>query len=532
MKSKQKPARKVGGKPGKSAPRPQNGEAPKFFSRPGQSKERPAPKRPVAATGASKPAREERERDANRGFTPGKPKAQHRKGQRAQAAAAAPEKKKLKPKPLSARENQGKNQSKEAPRPMNYRQGFDLLWRQLFSSPVHLDSALSKAPPSLKSSLAEISRLLLQRPRSLAHYLRFKMMDDEPWLLSQEDLAEWPTARAMSDRLFQAWKRDPYFNDGARAQEQDYPPHMIEEWKRDFGHKVTEELVVSLSEPAPLALRASRRQGRNEVLSALNDSREIPIRARASTLAPLGFSYDEYVAVMGHPLFESGAYEIQDEGSQVMALFALWPVEMLPILRKVPGAAREWPKNKELPAPRSDLTVVDACAGAGGKTLAMADALLGKGQVFAYDVSAKKLEALRRRATRSQLFNIKAVPVVENEEEKTVSKFKSRADVLLIDAPCSGWGTLRRNPDVKWRQEYESLERLEQLQSRLLDAYCPLVKKGGTLTYGVCTFRKSETTDQVAAFLKRHPEFESIGGGYLGPKPSDAFFLHAFRRVN
>lgn len=453
-------------------------------------------------------------------------KKSHRKGQRRPEGAVAP--RKAGPKPSSVKGAQ--KPGVEAPRPLNYRAGFDGLWRQLFTSPVHLDSALSKAPPSLKSSLAEITRLLLQRPRSLAHYLKFKMNDDEPWWLSQEDLAEWPTARAMGDRLFQAWKRDPYFTEGARAQEQDYPPHMIEEWKRDFGHKVAEELVVALAEQPPLALRASRRKGRNEVLSALNDSREIPIRARASSMAPLGFSYDEYVAVLGHPLFKEGAYEIQDEGSQVMALFALWPEVFLPMLRKVPGSCREWPKGKELPAPDKSLVVVDACAGAGGKTLAMADALMGQGQFFAYDVSAKKLDALRKRATRFGLFNIKTVPVVETEEEKTVSKFKSRADVVLVDAPCSGWGTLRRNPDVKWRQDPESIGRLEELQARLLDAYSPLVKPGGTLTYGVCTFRKAETTDQVAAFLERNPQFESIGGGYLGPRPSDAFFLHAFRR--
>ncbi|RYZ94898.1 MAG: RsmB/NOP family class I SAM-dependent RNA methyltransferase, partial [Proteobacteria bacterium] len=284
------------------------------------------------------------------------------------------------------------------------------------------------------------------------------------------------------------------------------------------------------AETAPLALRATRKKGRNEVLSSLNDGREVAIRGRASAVSPVGFYYDEYTAVMGNELFEQGDYEIQDEGSQVMALFALWPKEMLPMLRKVPGACREWPKNKELPPAREGITVIDACAGAGGKTLAMADALLGKSNVFAYDVSVKKLEALRRRATRSNLFNIKAVQVTENEEEKTVSKFRGRADVLLVDAPCSGWGTLRRNPDVKWRQDYDSLDRLVDLQARLLDAYSPLVKPGGTLTYGVCTFRKKETTDQVAAFLERHPDFESIGGGYLGPRPSDAFFLHAFRR--
>jgi 16S rRNA C967 or C1407 C5-methylase (RsmB/RsmF family) len=448
------------------------------------------------------------------------------------AASSAPKKSHRKPQPKAEGSFRKKRPvvDREAPRPLNYRTGFDILWNQLFTSPVHLDSALSKAPPSLKSSLAEISRLLLQRPRSLAHYLRFTLQDDEPWGLSREYLAEWPTARAMGDRLFQAWKRDPRFMEGARAQEQDYPPDMIEEWKRDFGHQVTQELVVSLAQQPPLALRASRTKGRNEVLSALNDSNDLPVRAKASRLSPLGFYFDEYVAVLKHPIFLEGGYEIQDEGSQIMALFALYPKELLPLLRKVPGACREWPKGKELPPIPEGITVIDACAGAGGKTLAMADALGGKGSVFAYDVSAKKLEGLRKRATRFNLFNIKTATVVEEKEFETVNKFKGRADVLLIDAPCSGWGTLRRNPDVKWRQDPDSLGRLEDLQARLLDAYAPLVKPGGTMTFGVCTFRKKETVDQVQAFLKRNPNFESIGGGYLGPFPSDAFFLHAFRR--
>jgi 16S rRNA C967 or C1407 C5-methylase (RsmB/RsmF family) len=418
----------------------------------------------------------------------------------------------------------------KAPRPLNFRQAFDALWEKLFTSPVHLDSALSQAPPSQKSALAEITRLLLQRPSSLAHFLKFHLSEEEPWGLDRESLAEWPTARAMAERLFQAWKRDPYFYEGARGVPDDYPSFMIDEWRRDFGDKVAKELVEALTAQPPLALRASRLKGRNEVLSSLNDSGEIPIRAKASTVAPFGFYFEEYVPVMGHELFKAGSYEIQDEGSQVMALFALWPEEFLPMLRKVPGACREWPKGKEVPKAKESLVVVDACAGAGGKTLAMADALRGRSQVFAYDVSAKKLDALKKRATRMGLHNIKTVALQEEQEHLTVNKFKESADYVLVDAPCSGWGTIRRNPDVKWRQEYDSLERLENLQARLLDAYCPLVKKGGYLTFGVCTFRKAETEAQVQAFLQRHPEFESVGGGYFGPGPSDAFFLHAFKK--
>jgi 16S rRNA C967 or C1407 C5-methylase (RsmB/RsmF family) len=427
-----------------------------------------------------------------------------------------------------------KGESKEprrAPRPLNFRMAFAELWHRLFTSPVHLDSALSKAPPSQKSALAEISRLLLQRPVSLAKFLKFYLSEEEPFGLDKESLAEWPTARAMADRLFQAWKRDPNFAEEGWAAPGDYPIWMIDEWRRDFGDKVAKELVETLAKPAPLSLRASRKFGRNELVSALNDSAELSQRAKTSKVSPFGFIFPTYEAVLGHPLFKQGAYEIQDEGSQIMALFALWPKDFLPMVRKVPGACREWPANKEVPKHSGNITVIDACAGAGGKTLAMSDALLGKGQVFAYDVSAKKLEALKKRATRMQLHNIKTLSLTEGSEEQALKKFHQSADRVLVDAPCSGWGTLRRNPDAKWRQEYDSLERLESLQARILDLYAPLVKVGGSLAYGVCTFRKGETEEQVQRFLDRHPEYRSIGGGYFGPNPSDAFYLYAFERI-
>jgi 16S rRNA C967 or C1407 C5-methylase (RsmB/RsmF family) len=413
---------------------------------------------------------------------------------------------------------------------MAFRESFDELWRKLFSSPVHLDSALSHAPPSVKGTLAPLTRVLLQRPSSLAHYLKFKLATDEPWGLSPERLAEWPTAREMAKRLQQSFERDKNFTDEGFPVESDFPPNMIEEWKREFGKKNCDELVKVLGSPAPLALRATRRKGRDQVLSALNDSNEIPIRARSSNTTPYGFSFDEYTPVLGHPMFKAGDYEIQDEGSQMMALFALWPETFASMTRKVPGPCREWPRDKEVPKAPGTWTVIDACAGAGGKTLALADAMFGRGQVFAYDVSVKKLESLRQRATRAGLSNIKAVALPEGDEDAATKKFHGKADRVLVDAPCSGWGVLRRNPDQKWRQDPDSYERLEALQARLLDVYSKLVKTGGMLTYGVCTFRSAETTKQVEAFLSRHPEFETVGGGYFGPGPTDGFFFHAFRR--
>jgi 16S rRNA C967 or C1407 C5-methylase (RsmB/RsmF family) len=414
-------------------------------------------------------------------------------------------------------------------RPMLFRDAFDTLWELIFSSPIHLDSALSKSPPSQKSALAEMTMLLLQRPRSLGKYLRFQLNDDEPWGLDGEALANWGTIRAMAHRLFLTWSRDPEFANEGHPIVEDYPPWLINEWRKDYGDKVTKDLVDLLGRRAPLSLRATRMKGRDEVLSAVNDSREMPIRARTSSVTPFGFFYPVYTAVMGHPLFKAGQYEIQDEGSQIMSLFALWPETFIPMLRKVPGACREWPREKEVPTIKGNLVVIDACAGAGGKTLALADAMLGKGSVYAYDVSEKKLDALRKRATRANLFNIKTAKV-EDQGEALADKFKEKADVVLVDAPCSGWGVLRRNPDVKWRQKFDELFQLEELQLRLLGNYAKLVKPGGLLTYGVCTFRKKETTDQVDKFLETNPEFTSVGGGFFGPGPSDGFFFHAFRK--
>ena len=416
-------------------------------------------------------------------------------------------------------------------KPELFRELFAKLWHDLFTTHIHLDSAVSKAPPSMKAPLAEVTRLFLQRPRSLAKFLQFRLSDREPWKLSQEELAEWDTGCEMAYRLFQTWRRDPYFYEEGFALPDDYPAWLLEEIRRDFGAKISDELVRSLAKPPPLSLRAKRNPGRNKVLSDLNDSEELPIRGKASLHAPFGFYFPEYVQVRNHDLGRKGFYEIQDEGSQIMSLFALWPETFLPLLRKFPGEARPWGKDHEVPTQKKPIVVVDVCAGAGGKTLAMADALGGRSQIFAYDCSASKLQALRLRARRLGYNNIKTKTVEEDPTQLDLTSFAKKADVVLIDSPCSGWGVLRRNPDIKWRQDKESRARLEILQAKLLDTYSALVKPGGQLVYGVCTFRKKETSLQISHFLEQHKEFTSIGGGYYGPNPSDGFYFHAMRRT-
>jgi 16S rRNA C967 or C1407 C5-methylase (RsmB/RsmF family) len=404
--------------------------------------------------------------------------------------------------------------------------GFEGLWEQLFTSPVHLDSSLSKLPTRIKSILAQIMPRILLRPVSEAEILGVGVPDGQPWnLVDEKKLGGWRPAHIMASRIYELMEQRP---PEVLPVSGDFPPYMVDEWKQAWGDKVAADLIDTLGREAPLSLRASRKIGPKALLTALTEKGPLPVRAEISNLVPLGVRLSGYVPVLKTDSYANGAFEIQDEGSQLMALFALWPERYGGILKDKPGSLL----NIDLPAPplpkdTQAWTVIDTCAGAGGKSLAIADALKGKGRVYAYDTSAVKLQALRRRATRAGLTNIHATAVRDESESEVVDKFKAKANVVLVDAPCSGWGVLRRNPDIKWRQQKDVLLRMPTIQLRLLSVYADLVAPGGRLVYGVCTFRPEETTAVIGKFLAAHPEFKAIEGGYMGPGPCDGFFMQA-----
>ena len=415
--------------------------------------------------------------------------------------------------------------------------GFEGLWEQLFTSPVHLDSSLSKLPTRVKSILAQIMPRILLRPVSEAEILGVGVPDGEPWnLVEEKKLAGWRPAHIMASRIYELMEQRP---PEILPVADDFPPYMVDEWTQTWGPKVVADLIDTLGREAPLSLRASRKVGAQALLSALTEKGPLPVRAEISKLVPLGVRLSGYVPVLGTDSYANGAFEIQDEGSQLMALFALWPERYGAILKDKPGSM----SKIDLPAPpvppvssavspavskdTQAWTVIDTCAGAGGKTLALADALKGKGRVYAYDTSAVKLQALRRRATRAGVNNIQTTAVRDGSESEVVEKFQGKAHVVLVDAPCSGWGVLRRNPDIKWRQQKDVLTRMPQIQLRLLSVYADLVAPGGRLVYGVCTFRPAETTAVIGKFLSDHPEFKVAEGGYMGPGPCDGFFMQA-----
>lgn len=430
---------------------------------------------------------------------------------------------------IRPRDDEDEDKFEETVKPASEKQvllKFGELWQSLFTSPVHLDSALSKLSKNLKTTLAQIVPQILLRPVSQSEMLGIGVAPEEPWTLTTAELAKWRPAQTLAQRLHGMMSQG---QPTLAPQPADFPKRMVEEWEKVWGRKTMLELVSVLGREAPLSLRATRRLGAQGLLNRLTAGSRLPVKAELSGFAPLGVRLSGYAPVLRTELFAEGAFEIQDEGSQLMALFALWPERFAGLLQERPGPVRGDLKI-EMPGEALPWTVVDACAGAGGKSLALSDAMGGKGRVFAYDVSAIKLQALRRRATHANLNNIQAVALKEGEEEKVIGRFRRRAHVVLVDAPCSGWGVLRRNPDIKWRQTPEALARLPEIQLRLLEQYSTLVAGEGRLVYGTCTFRPAETREIVERFLKAHPEFEAREGGFLGPGPCDGFFMQSFVR--
>jgi 16S rRNA (cytosine967-C5)-methyltransferase len=180
--------------------------------------------------------------------------------------------------------------------------------------------------------------------------------------------------------------------------------------------------------------------------------------------------------------FERGAVEVQDEGSQLLALL--------------------------LDAHRGEM-VVDFCAGAGGKTLAIGAAMRNTGRLYAMDTSAHRLDALKPRLARSQLSNVHPAAIAHERDDR-VKRLAGKIDRVLVDAPCSGLGTLRRNPDLKWRQKPEGIAEVAATQTAILESAARLLKSGGRLVYATCSMLPQENEDIANAFSAAHPDYVAL----------------------
>jgi 16S rRNA (cytosine967-C5)-methyltransferase len=258
------------------------------------------------------------------------------------------------------------------------------------------------------------------------------------------------------------------------------PQWLFDKFVAQYGEAQALQLADALNQPAPLDLRVnSIKANREEVAAKLA---EAPILCEPTPFSPLGLRVLRKPALQNLPLFKEGAIEVQDEGSQ--------------LLSQVVGA-----KRGEM--------VVDFCAGAGGKTLSLGAAMRNTGRLYAFDISDKRLAKMKPRVARSGLSNVHPV-LIAHERDAKIKRLAGKIDRVLVDAPCSGLGTLRRNPDVKWRQVQESIAELNVKQAAIHDSAARLLKAGGRLIYATCSLLDEENEAIVNQFLTAHTDFSLV----------------------
>ncbi|MBI5275480.1 MAG: RsmB/NOP family class I SAM-dependent RNA methyltransferase [Burkholderiales bacterium] len=304
--------------------------------------------------------------------------------------------------------------------------------------------------------------------------------------------------------------------------------HNLPEWlvaplKEQLGDEFW-PLVGSLDETAPLDLRVNALTDKRDDVQ-----RELSLKgidSEPTPYSPWGLRLHDKPALTRLDVFARGAIEVQDEGSQLLALIT--------------------------DAKRGQM-VVDFCAGAGGKTLALGAAMRNTGRLYAFDVSAHRLDALKPRLARSKLSNVHPAAIAHERDER-IKRLAGKIDRVIVDAPCSGLGTLRRNPDLKWRQNPQAVAELVAKQTSILASAARLLKPGGQLVYATCSLLRQENEGIAEAFTSAHAGFQPLAvqellthlkvpaasqlapdGLYLRLWPhrhrTDGFFAAAWRRI-
>lgn len=318
-----------------------------------------------------------------------------------------------------------------------------------------LDTACGKPTPRLLA-IGWLARISGMNMRELEPYLRGPELDQVP-AIKAFDLAKQPLAVQ--------W---------------DVPDWLAQRLIDTYGETIATRLTAALRRSAPLDLRTNTVLAkRDELLATLNAA---GMTATATPYSPAGIRLTDKPALSKYKPFLAGHFEVQDEGSQLLGY---------------------------LVAPKRGEMVVDFCAGAGGKTLLLGALMHSTGRLYAFDVSEKRLAKLKPRLKRSGLSNITS-QLITSENDSRIKRLGGKIDRVLVDAPCSGLGTLRRNPDLKLRQSPESVAELTVKQASILAAAAKLVKSGGRLVYATCSLLPEENEDIVNTFLAANPRFKLV----------------------
>jgi 16S rRNA (cytosine967-C5)-methyltransferase len=282
------------------------------------------------------------------------------------------------------------------------------------------------------------------------------------------------------------------------------PDWMDELGVKELGEEVWTKELAAQNEQAKVILRVNRLKTTKEKLRAI--LMDLNIETEFHKDYPDALILTERANVFLTDAFKDGLFEVQDASSQLVAYF----------LDVKPG-----------------MRVVDTCAGAGGKTLHLASLMENKGQLIAMDLYESKLKQLKIRAKRNGAFNIEPRVI---ESTKTIKKLHEKADRVLIDAPCSGLGVLKRNPDSKWKLQPEFIENIKKIQAEVLENYSKIVKPGGKLVYATCSVLPSENQEQIKRFLSTEigKEFNFVKDQKVLASESgfDGFYMALLERKN
>lgn len=310
-------------------------------------------------------------------------------------------------------------------------------------------------------------------------------------ILSGVDLPAWEEFDGVSrGEILEREKRTTY----SRKTRESIPDWLDELGERELGKEIWERELSALNEIAPVVLRVNTLKTSKAELAAR--LREDGIGTLDLKGYPEALVLEERQNIFGSSAFKDGHFEVQDAGSQGIA----------PFLQVAPG-----------------LRVVDACAGAGGKTLHLAALMKNKGRIIAMDTEQWKLEELQKRARRAGVGNIETRVI---ESGKTIKRLSNTADRLLLDVPCSGLGVLKRNPDAKWKLSMDFIEKIKELQQHILNDYCDMLKVGGQMVYSTCSILPSENEKQVHKFLSEKKDFQLVSEKHIFPSEGfDGFYM-------
>lgn len=278
----------------------------------------------------------------------------------------------------------------------------------------------------------------------------------------------------------------------------------IPDWLNEFGKDQLGESwvdeITALNKPAALIIRVNTLKTTRQKL--LQELSKLDIKAEPLTDYPDAIKLFKRTNLFANPLFKAGLFEVQDASSQKVASF----------LDVKPG-----------------MHVIDACAGAGGKTLHLSALMESKGRIVSLDTELWKLEELRKRAKRAGAQNIET-RLIENN---TINKLKNSADRVLLDVPCSGLGVIKRNPDAKWKLKPEFIDNIRTTQQKILTEYADMVKLGGQIVYATCSILPIENTQQVETFLQHNASFEMVKQEIISPNQSgfDGFYMALLKKV-